>query len=63
MSTSILVTQTYKVTRSILVVADDDDSASALESVASGSIDTPEFSDPDWREGWTLQDQWEDVVT
>lgn len=49
------VIQHYRVTRTIVFdVPDQPDSESALEAVASGSEDLPEWSDDRWKDAWEL---------
>ena len=51
------ITQVYRVEREIVVDVEADDLESAIESVASGAVDTPDFKDPRWKDGWDLRNE------
>lgn len=54
---AIKVTQVYRTQRTITIEVEADDRESALENVRSGAIDLPAFDDPQWAEGWDLQNE------
>ena len=51
------VIQSYQVTRTINMDVEADSIESAIEHVASGSMDVPEFDAVGWRTGWDLQSE------
>ena len=53
----VAVVQTYRVVRTIEVDVEAEDKASAVERVASGDEEVPEFVCPDWCDSWELQDE------
>lgn len=54
------VTQVYRAERTIVIdvlVEHGEGVESAIEQVQSGSIDVPEFDNPEWTTGWDLQNE------
>jgi hypothetical protein len=51
------ITQRFHVIRKITIEVEADHLDDAIEEVASGSIDAPDFDDPSWRTGWDLIDE------
>jgi len=49
------VVQGYKAERHVTVEVEADDMESAIENVASGAFDLPDFDDPKWTTYWDLQ--------
>lgn len=62
MTFKVRVTQGYRAERSIVIDVDADDSESALESIASGAVEVPDFDDPGWSTGWDLQNEGYEIV-
>jgi hypothetical protein len=54
---TVRVTQRYRTIRVIDLHLDAPDTESAVESVSSGAVDLPEWSDERWKEGWELVDE------
>jgi hypothetical protein len=53
----VCVTQVYKTTRKIVMKVEAENIENAIELVASGGIDLPEFNHPDWLTGWQLENE------
>jgi len=53
----IKIIQTYKARREVTIFVDAQDGESALEEVASGSMEAPSFEDPLWLTSWDLQNE------
>lgn len=53
----IRVSQEYLALRTAVISVEADSLDEAIEQVASGSIDTPDFDDESWQTGWTLRSE------
>lgn len=53
----IKIIQVFKATRMVEIDVDAENEDEAVENVASGAIDTPDFDDPRWKTGWDLQNE------
>jgi hypothetical protein len=52
---TVVVTQVYRVERTILVEVEAEDEESAIEQ--QRQEDAPDFDHPGWRSGWDLQNE------
>ncbi|UWU26003.1 hypothetical protein N2601_32255 (plasmid) [Rhizobium sp. CB3060] len=52
---TVMVTQVYRVERTILVEVEAEDEESAIEQQSQEAA--PDFDDPGWKSGWSLENE------